>query len=80
LIPFLLQATFISLFLDLAHDLRAGSFFVDFISPFSVHIGGRPSLSPFFQISEKRKSFIPPSKALESLAYTLDILRIVVLI
>jgi hypothetical protein len=44
------------------------------------NIAGRPSLSPFFQISEKRKSFIPPSKALESLAYTLDILRIVVLI
>jgi hypothetical protein len=39
-----------------------GHFFVYFTSPFSVHIDGRPSLSPFFQNSEKRKSFIPPQK------------------
>jgi hypothetical protein len=65
-------ASDILIFLDLAHDLPAGSFLRYFSSPFSVHIDGWLSLSPFFQNSEKRKGFYTPTKALESLAFTLD--------
>jgi hypothetical protein len=45
-----------------------GHFFIYFTSPFSVHIDGWPSLSPFFQIPEK-KGFIPPTKAPESFCF-----------
>jgi hypothetical protein len=65
-------ASGILIFLDLAHDLPAGSFLRYFSSPFSVRIDGWLSLSPFFQDSEKRKGFDTPTKALESLAFTLD--------
>jgi hypothetical protein len=49
-----------------------GHFFVYFTSPFSVHVDGRAAAFSLFPKFREEEKFYTPTKAPESLAFTLD--------